>query len=186
MKLSRFLRRSAAATALVTATWVAGCTPVRPNPQTASPSEFPVYSSDDAILFDDSAAPEVFGLTIGAASSRRMLEGRVRRADSVLHVKIATVTRDADAITLAMRPLGEPLVGYPEEGLVELYIHSDNPTYPLVSNAGESLLGRTVILLFRRYNDRGSIVIHWRVEADTNEIREEVLHAGALRDVAGH
>ncbi len=164
----------------------AGCGPHVSGPVAADPAAYPTYAAEDALLFDDSAAVEIFGLAIEADSSDRLLESRIRRADSVLHVKIATVTRENDAISLTFRPMGEALAGDPAADPIDLLVTNTNRIYPLVRNAGESLLGRSLILIFRRFNDQGTIVTHWRAEPDTARVRAKVARARAMRDVSGY
>ncbi len=152
---------------------VTGCGS-RPPTETA---RFPTYDPEEAALFDDSAAPEIFGFRLGgpAPGTDPVLEEQVRRADSVARVRVATVSREgATGYSITVEPAGGSLAGRPMDSSVTLEVRQNTPSFPFVRARGESLLGKVVILLLRRYNEQGTVTVHWRMEPDEHAVKVAV------------
>jgi hypothetical protein len=146
----------------------------------------PRYVPAEAALFDDSIAPEVFGLPgqEGPAAVDPKIIERTQRADSVTRVRVATVTRDASAgepfYTIVVVAREPAWTGPDAEHAVELRLEPSNPAVPFVALAGSGLVGKTVVLFARRYDDQGEAKLHWRAEPDTPAVRQAVERAMRL------
>lgn len=152
------------------ALWVGACGRSPPPPV----AEYPPYAPEEATLFDDSAAPEIFGFQLGgpAPGSDPVLEERVRRADSVARVRVSTVSREGvAAYAISVDPSGAPLAGRPLKEPLTLTVRQSAPAFPFVSARADSLLGKVVILFVRRYNEQGEVTAHWRLEPDEHAVK---------------
>jgi len=143
----------------------------------------PEYTGEEAVVFDD-----VIDLTIfGRAASIRphedpKLAERVRTADSVLIAKIATVTSDRGQSTspdyqLAFRPLAPALTGATPTELVVVNVTQNSPSYQFVLLTDAGLIGRVVVIAFKRYKESGGTVLHWHVAPDNQEVRAAIEQA---------
>lgn len=170
---------------LVVAAGVA-CSPAGGPAVSASADRYPPYSDADALLFDDTFAPAVFGLDIGTPAGKALTD-RARQADSVQRVRITTVSSqgdpDAPDYTLVLAALPPPLAGAGDSGPITVDVVANSPSYPLMRGAEGSLVGKAVILLSKRYKEGGHITLHWRGEPDTDAVRAAVSQARALHDL---
>ncbi len=145
--------------------------------------QLPPYDADAATLFDDSIAPDVFGASVDGseAANDPVLASRTAQAESVLPVRVSTVTSDtggeSPSYTLMLQPAGPPLAGKPLTRPIGVEIGPDSPSYAFVHSADSTLVGREFILFFRHYNEQGQTTLHWRGEADTAALRSAVERA---------
>lgn len=166
------------------------CGAERPPALASAVEGLPPYTPAEAAVFDDSIALAVFGHREEREEPERdpKLIERTQRADTVVRVKVATATRDdlpgAVAYTLVMVAVDAPLAGREMQDPVEVRIEPTNPSLPLLRDAERALVGRTLVLFFRLYNDQGEPRVHFRAEPDTEPIRDAVVRAKAL-DEAG-
>jgi hypothetical protein len=140
----------------------------------------PSYTPEEAILFDDTIDLTVFGraATIRPAEDPKLPE-RVRQAESVVLAKIATVTSDRSQATsaffqVAFKPVAPAFSGPTPTEPVVVTVAPNSPSYQFVVLTDAGLVGRVVVLMFRRYKESGSTVIHWHVESDTKEVRAAI------------
>ncbi len=166
----------------------AGCTPNRP--VVAPEAEgLPNFGPAEASVFDDAFSPEVFGMSLDGARPERdpKLAVRTQEADSVVRAKVSTVTGDASAASpsyqLTLVPQGDPLSGKAVSEPVEITVPAQSSSFAYVRATDASLVSKTVVLFFRRFNDNGEARTHWHAEADTAEIKKAVDHAKALEEV---
>ena len=164
-----------------------GCGPDAP--PSAVPTEaagLPSYVAAEAAVFDDTFAPEVFGLVPEPTSDdEKKLMERLEHADSVVRAQISTVTSDrqkggAPNYQLVLRAVGPAISGRPATEPIPVGLSSSSPSYPLVAAAEESLVGRVVVFFFRRYNEKGNVAIHWHAEADTERTAAAIARARLL------
>jgi hypothetical protein len=148
----------------------------------------PEYAAEEAVVFDDTIDLTVFGRapSIRPHEDPKLPE-RVRTADTVIIAKIATVTSDRGQASspdyqLAFRPLAPALRGATPEELVVVNVSPNSPSYQFVLLTDSGLIGRVVVLFFKRYKEAGGSVLHWHVAPDNQEVRaaiELALVAGA-------
>lgn len=143
----------------------------------------PSYTAEEAALFDDSVDMTVFGRAPSIRPDEDpKLSERVKNADSVLIVKIATVTSDrgqamSPTYQVAFRPLAPALSGETPTDLVTVNVTPNSPAYQFVLLTDAGLIGRVVVLAFKRYKEAGGSVLHWHVVPDTQEVRTAIEQA---------
>jgi hypothetical protein len=159
-----------------------GCSVPR---QATRPVAFDRFTPDDAVLFDDSFSPEVLGIGTGRPDGDPDLPGRVERADSVLLVRIATVTSDTDGTALGyhlvLQPVAPPLAGAPTPEPITIAVAPTSASYGFVKTADMALVGGRYVLFWRRFGEDGSVVVHWHAAADTPEMRRSVAQIRAAQ-----
>jgi hypothetical protein len=165
-----------------------GCGGTERSAATPEAEGLPPYTPADAAVFDDSLAPEVFGMSLDGSAPERdpKLSVRTQEADSVVRAKVSTVTSDrseAPTYQLVLAPLAAPISGAPVNEPIEVWVTPQSSAYPYVRSADAGLVGKSVVLFFRRFDDRGEAKIHWHAEADTDAIRLAVERAKALEEV---
>lgn len=142
---------------------------------TAVPSAaagLPPYGPDDAVLFDDNFATEIFGFfTAGRNDDATKFAERIKGADAVVRARVSTVTRDRSAtgrenFQLVFQAVAPALVGADPTEPIAVSLTSASPSYPLLAADETVLVGRVVVFFFRRYNEHGSVAVHWHAEVD--------------------
>lgn len=145
--------------------------------------QLPPYSAQAETLFDDSIAPDVFGASVDGvdAANDPALQSRTQESESVLPVRVSTVTSDSEGAnptyTLMLQPVGPALAGKPWTRPIGVEIGPENPSYVFVHSADSTLVGKEFILFFRHFDQQGRITLHWRAEADTSALRAAVQRA---------
>lgn len=184
--LPQFLRLARALTPLVMAGVVA-CSGTKGEADAPDPS-LPLYSPEEARLFDDVVAPAVFGFDpeVRNPSKDPKLKERTRRADFVVVARIDSVSRiggvaHRGAYALTARPVGVPLVGEPLEGSVELLVQATAPSYAWVEGAGPKWVGSQVVLFGRHFREGNRTTLHFRCEQDSRELRSVIQRDAGLR-----
>jgi hypothetical protein len=157
-----------------------GCGPSEQPVAAPVAEKYPDYTPEEAALFDDTFSPGVFGapVEVPPGDDPKLVE-RTRLADAVVRVKVATVTRDRGpqgnlSYQLALRALEEAWRGETPGEPVQAPVNPGSPAYSFVASADAVLVGRVVVLFFRRYKEGGSAAIHWHAEADTPEVRAAI------------
>jgi hypothetical protein len=154
----------------------------------AADADLPPYTPEAAVLFDDVLAPAVFGFDPeGRAPARDpKLKERTRQADFVAPSRVETVSRvgglehkGAYEVTLVVS--GPPLVGEPGSAPLVLYVPSTSPSYSWVDGAGARWVGSRLLLFGRYYRDGAAVVLHFRGEPDTPDVRASVQRDAGLR-----
>jgi hypothetical protein len=177
---------------LVSVAWIGlgGCEPPPTGAESAAvATDLPAFSASEAALFDDTIALGVFGADLEETDPAKdpKLRERVGRSDAVVPVKVSTVTSDTggelQGYQLVVLPTGAALHGKAASGQLILEISSRSPAYPFVKSADAALVGRALILMYKRYNENGAVATHWRLEADTDEIRKAIAQASALEEL---
>lgn len=160
------------------------------SPRTSVPSrKLPAYGAIDAVIFDDTIAPEALGVPADGRSPAddSKLVPRTEQAEAVVRAKIVTVTRnqldDRLAYRLVLRPVGDSLVGRAPSEPIELDLAPDNASVSHLRKNERALVGKTVLLFMRRYDDGGRVVTHFHLESDAPQVLEAVEHAKALDEL---
>jgi hypothetical protein len=174
--------------ALLVSSCTGGSTPAQ---DPGERERLPEFTAAEASLFDDSIALGVFGaeLTDAEAGDDTKLSERTVRADAVVPVKVSTVTSDSvgetERFELEVTPWAASLAGAAQAAPITLQVSQRSPSFPFVKSAGTTLVGAKLILFFRRYDQDGRASVHWRLEADSNEVRKVVEQARAAADKLG-
>jgi hypothetical protein len=151
-----------------------------PEPRTASAVVgLKEYTPEEAALFGDTLASGVFGLPDQSADAGdEKLAARVQHADTVVPVRISTVTRESLAGThgfvLILTPTEAPLAGRPPEEPLELRIKLGGPALARVATVDTRLVGARMIVFLRKYAEAGEPALHFHGEADTPGVRNRL------------
>jgi hypothetical protein len=149
----------------------------------------PVYSPEAARLFDDTFAPLLFGFDAEARDLARdlQLRERTRLASFILPARIETVSRvglaDRGAYEVTMVPIAGPLAGTYAGGPILVRVPASNPSYAWIEGAGARWVGTRVLAFGRFYAGTPRPALHFRCEADTEELRGLVGRDAALRSL---
>jgi hypothetical protein len=155
------------------------------NRQASRPVALARLTPDDAVLFDDSFSSEALGIGTGRPDADLNLAGRVERADSVLPVRVATVTSDTDGTALGyqlvLQSVAPPLAGSPATDPITIAVPPTSASYGFVRASDMALVGGRYVLFWRRFGEDGRVVVHWHAAADTPEMRRAVEQVSAAR-----
>jgi hypothetical protein len=168
--------------------WIAGvlsnpaCGPAAKTPLAATATTgLPPYDAAAAVLFDDSIAPEVFGLGVQRPTphAARVLNDRSKLADTVARVKLRTIREERFDESLRYKvvfePLGDPLAGAPLPADVELSVGRASPSLSTLRSMSVEAVGTKFVLLLKQYQLNSEPVLHFRGEPDRSEITEAIL-----------
>ena len=135
-------------------------------------------------LFDD----EFGGIALGSAwndslaEQNALLSKRIMSAGSILRCVVGTVTEGsidhATATSVEFRTSGVSLLKNSQAGCPRIAIASTSYSYSVLRQSGMPLVGKSVVIFFRNFNENGATSWHWHVEPDRPEIRDLV---GRLR-----
>lgn len=148
-----------------------------PNQASAQPTEqLPVYNQEAAQVFDDSIAPEVFGLQVERMNPAKdhVLRERSRGADHISRVKLRTILEErfAESVRyrIVLQPLGEPLFGDALPAKLELTVGRASPSLIMLRSMSVEAVGAKFILLLKRYQLNSEPVFHFRGEPDQADV----------------
>jgi hypothetical protein len=174
-----FLRRSARSLALTltAAVLVSAC--AKPVPKSAADG-LPSYDAEDASLLDDSFSGHLFETAFvpGVAGDDPHFSDRVRRADKIWLVKVATVSRAGSIASsrryeLSFRTL-DSLVGPPPPEPVSLTISGKDPAFHWLDRVGGAWVGKEVLLMVRSFRAGNQPVLHFHGEPNIPELRAKI------------
>jgi hypothetical protein len=165
--------------------WTAlACSSATPTSLAASStSGLPPYDENAATLFDDSIAPEVFGLGAQRPSARseRLLQQRSVQADHVARVKLRTIREErfdeALRYRLVFEPLGDPIAGPKLPPDVEVSVGRASPSLSTLRSMSVEAVGTKFILLLKQYQLNSEPVLHFRGEPDRADVTAAILQA---------
>ena len=138
---------------------------------------YPSYTPAEASVFDDSISESV--ISGGPWLPDSKFEDRVRRSDSVTPARILTVTEQPRVqglplFVVELQPFGHTLAGRRDAERVRLELAPDNPAYRLFRWQRRNLLGKDVVLFYRRYSEGDGITVHFRAEPNTPQVHYAV------------
>lgn len=142
--------------------------------------DLPTYDAAASRVFDDSIAPEVFGLQVDRTDSEKdpLFKQRCEEADHVLHVKLRTIREerfeDALRYRIVVQPLGQPIVGGPMVGELELSVGRASPSLSMLRSMSLEAVGAKFLLLLKRYRLKDEPVLHFRGEPESPAIIEAI------------
>ncbi|HVW28501.1 MAG TPA: hypothetical protein VHC69_24220 [Polyangiaceae bacterium] len=168
---------------------IAGCGGGPPRAASAT-AGLPEYTAEEATIFDDDMSSAVFGLpTEIPVGSDPRLPDRVKGADAIVRVRVATVSEEelagkkAFSLSLSVEPA--PLKGQVEENPLEIQLGPTSPALSRVLTAGSQFVGRRFVLFVKRYAHHGEPELHWHAEGDTPAFQQALERTNAL-DGIGH
>jgi hypothetical protein len=179
-----FLRRSARSLALSVAVLASACS----TPPPKSPADgLPSYSPEDANLLDDSFSGHLFETAFvpGVAGDDPHFADRVLRAEKILIVKVATVSRQGSlennrSYELSFRTL-DSLAGAPPSTPLSLTISAKAPAFHWLDRVGGAWVGTEVLLMIRNFRSGDELVTHFHGEPNTRELRARIAQIRAAR-----
>lgn len=138
----------------------------------------PVYSPEDAALFNDLFRPELFGHPgFSPPELDGLLPERVAAADAVVPVRVVTVTFDGDGerqnYSVVVAPSEAALAGQLDLESVTLRIAGNSPVFPWVEGASRKWVGTQLLLFLKHFHDGP----HFHGAPDTPGVRAAVLRA---------
>jgi hypothetical protein len=143
------------------------------------------YSAQMRWLFDDELGGisiEGYATTV-APESRTLLSRRILDADSVLVCQIQTITEGSTGgettSKLEFRDMGQSLASPRQEECPGLSVSRQSYSYLLIHHSSNILIGRTIVLFLRTFDDFGQQTLHWHGEPDSPGIRDEVKRIGS-------
>ena len=188
LRLSPFPRSTCRALVIgVALLFAAAC--AKPPPPSAA-SRLPQYGAEDASLLDDGFSGHLFETAFvpGVAGNDPHFEDRVRVAQSIWAVKVATVSREGSMglnrrYELTFRTL-EGLAGAPPPSHLTLSISAKDPSFHWLDRVGGTWVGRELLLMVRDYRAGERTVVHFHGEPNSPELRARVLAIRAAADAA--
>jgi hypothetical protein len=140
----------------------------------------PSYDAQDASLLDDSFSGHLFETAFvpGVAGDDPHFADRVRRADKIWVLKVATVSREGSLESsrryeLSFRTLGS-LVGAPPTTPLSLTISGKDPAFHWLDRVGGAWVGKELLLMVGSFRAEQDIVLHFHGEPNTRELRERI------------
>jgi len=136
-------------------------------------------------LFDD----EIGGISVEgyttpvAPESRTLLSRRILEADAVVLCQIQTINEGSaggeTTSKLEFRGKGQSLASPRQEECPVISVTRQSYSYLLIHHSSDILIGRTIALFLRKFNESGQQTLHWHGEPDTPAIRDEVKRIGS-------
>ena len=155
-------------------------------PSTSDPSRLPDYGAEDASLLDDGFSGHLFETAFvpGNAGDDPHFEDRVRAAQNIWLVKVATVSREGSVgnnrrYELTFRTL-EGLAGSPPPPQVTLTISGKDPSFHWLDRVGGAWVGREVLLMTRDYRAGEQVSMHFHGEPNNAELQARIRAIRAL------
>jgi hypothetical protein len=131
-------------------------------------------------LLDDGFSGHLFetAFVTGKAGDDAHFADRVRAAESIWLLKVATVTREGSEgngrrYGLAFRTL-ESLVGPPPSAPVSLTISGKDPSFHWLDRVGGDWVGHQVLLFARSFRADDHVVLHFHGEPDDPALRARI------------
>jgi hypothetical protein len=144
----------------------------------------PPYGPAEAALLGDRLSPELFG---GEVDPSDPVGRRATLADGVVRARVVTVTRDStgesEAYVLDLQPVGASLKGPSIAERLSLRLGTDNPSFGLVKSLDAELVGRAVIVIYKRFAEAGQPTLRWHVEADSPRVQTAIERARLLGEL---
>ena len=175
------------------AVWASSCAAPAPKSPAAS---LPTYSAEHANLLDDSFSGHLFDTAFvpGVAGDDPHFDDRVRSAEQIWVLKVATVSREGSLsdspregrlgdnrrYELSFRTLGS-LLGPPPPGPVSLSVSGKDPAFHWLDRVGGGWVGTEVLLMIRHFGAGDRVVFHFHGEPNTPELQARInrIRAGA-------
>ena len=159
-------------------------------PSVVNVSHLPDYGAEDASLLDDGFSGHLFETAFvpGTAGDDPHFDDRVRAADSIWLVKVATVSRAGSVgnnrrYELTFRTL-EGLAGPTPPPQVSLTISGKDPSFHWLDRVGGAWVGRELLLMARDYRAGQHAVMHFHGEPNNPELQARIRNIRAAAAAA--
>lgn len=137
----------------------------------APAAPLPPYTAADAALLDDRMSPEVFGAMVDASDP---VGRRAALGDGIVRARVITVTRDStgqsEKFLVDLQPVPPALKGPDIAERLGLTIPPENPTFAFVKSFESELVGRSVIVIYKRFDEGGQATLRWHIEAENPRV----------------
>ncbi|MES1175066.1 MAG: hypothetical protein ABUL62_12150 [Myxococcales bacterium] len=150
-------------------------------------SRLPRYGAEAATLLDDSFSGHLFETAFvpGSAGDDSHFDDRVRAAESIWQVKVATVSREGSfgdnrRYNVVFREL-KTLAGRRPDSVISLTISGKDPSFHWLDRVGGAWVGREVLLMVRNYRAGDQVVMHFHGEPSSPELRARILEVRAAQ-----
>lgn len=173
--------------ALALALLAGGCQPTPSARDPSGPSgEQPIeYGAQMRMLFDD----DLGGISLGAVAApvtpegAKLLARRILAADAIIACQIQTITEgsagSANYARLEFRGAGLFLPQARHAECPVISVSSQSYSFLLIHDSSNALIGKSIVLFLRTFNESGRETLHWHGEPDGVRIREEVKRIGS-------
>ncbi len=155
------------------------------------PSRFPTYGAEAASLLDDGLSGHLFetAFVTGNAGDDPRFDERVRAAQSISLMKVATISREGSLganrrYEVTLRTL-ERLSGTPHPEQVSLTISGKDPSFHWLDRVGGAWVGRELLLLSGEYRAGDSVVLHFHGEPNVPELQARIRSIRAATATVG-
>jgi hypothetical protein len=139
-----------------------------------------VYGAEQAALLDDGFSGHLFetAFTPGVAGDDPHFEARVRAAESIWQLKVATVSLEGSLgnnrrYGLVFRTL-DTLAGPAPAGPVALSVSAKDPAFHWLDRVGGAWVGHELFLMVGRYRVGEEVVLHFHGEPSSPELRARI------------
>lgn len=138
------------------------------------------YGAEHAALLDDGFSGHLFetSFTPGTAGDDPHFENRVRVAECIWQLKVATVSLEGSLgnnrrYGLVFRTI-DSLAGPLPSAPVSLTISAKDPAFHWLDRVGGAWVGHEVILMVRNYRNGDEVTIHFHGEPNSPEIQARI------------
>lgn len=165
--------------------FLAACGPPRQTPA-GGPSvvNLPPYTAAEAALLDDRLSPEVFGAEVDPSDP---VGRRAALGDGIVRARLTTVTRDtsgrSEAFVLDLQPVPPALKGPDISERLTLTIPTSNPSFAFVKSFEAELVGRPVIVIYKRFSEGGQATLRWHIEAENPRVLQAIDRARIMGEL---
>ncbi len=145
------------------------------------------YAGHLADLFDDAIDPAAVGIDFDrgyAPRADKALRERVQIGDSVLRVRITTVTAKTDGpapVFILSVSTVEKLVGTPPPGVFEVRVSKASDSHGILKSFEGRLVGHAFVAFLKEFSgEGGERELHFHFAPDTPEVKAAVQDAALL------
>jgi hypothetical protein len=140
----------------------------------------PAYGPEEAALLDDGLSGHLFetAFVTGTPGDDKHFEARVRAAQSIWVVKVATISREGSVgksrgYGLVFRPL-ETLLGPPATDLISISVSAKDPSFQWLDRGNGGWVGTEVVLMVRNFRAVDGSALHFHGEPNTPAVRARI------------
>jgi hypothetical protein len=143
------------------------------------------YGAQMRVLFDD----ELGGVNLAGSllpptpESNKLLSRRILEANVVVACQIQTITEGSAGNTtyakIEFRGAGQQLSYEGHEECPAISISAQTYSFLLIHHSSSALIGKSIVLFLRKFNEWGREALHWHGEPDGAQIRAEVKRIGS-------
>lgn len=159
----------------------ASCVPAASAARDPAAGPLPPYGAAEAALLDDRLGAEVFGALVDTSEPTGR---RAALADGIVRARVTTLTADnsggSESYSLELAPVGDALKGPSVNERLVLSIRVTNPSFAALKASADELVGKSVIVLYKHFNESGQASLRWHIEADNERVLRAIEQARLL------